>query len=142
MGLIKIYRTEKSIVLGVLLWGIILTTVAFGFIYSEDYFHKAIIGMALIFVGVVWFGTRYNINTHFLMVKIGPFTHSKIDINSIKSIENGKGNLTASPANSFNRIAIQYGQFEEILLSPKNREEFFKDLLMINPSIKINKELL
>ena len=38
---------------------------------------------------------------------------------------------------SLDRIAIVYNKFDEVLLSPKERDEFINELLKINPNIEI-----
>jgi hypothetical protein len=44
----------------------------------------------------------------------------------------------SSPAASFYRIEIKYGKFEEMIISPKNKFEFAKNLTNLNPKIKNN----
>ncbi|MBW7871619.1 MAG: PH domain-containing protein, partial [Flavobacteriia bacterium] len=48
--------------------------------------------------------------------------------------------ILSSPAPSFDRIIVKYGKFDEIILSPKDKFKFTKDLKQINPDIvdKVN----
>ena len=131
----KVYNSEKSYVLGFLLWGLFVGIFIVTQIYGNTYF-TTLVSVILLFIAVFWFGTRYVIQGDFLIIKIGPFNYTKIDVKTIKSIDNAKGNLMSAPANSFNRINIKYGKLKEILLSPKSREQFFEDLQKINPSLK------
>lgn len=59
-----------------------------------------------------------------------------IDINQIKSIEKSNS-ILSSPAASRKRISIKYGKYDDILVSPKNQEDFIQELLKINPDIKL-----
>ena len=85
------------------------------------------------------FSTIYSIDKGILIVKCGIFYHKRFDISKIKSISK-TGNIIASPAPSMDRIALTYGIYEVIVLSPKNKMEFAQDLTRINPKI-VNKLL-
>lgn len=61
---------------------------------------------------------------------------TKIDIKSIKKIYS-TNNPLSSPALSLDRIAVTYNTFDEILISPKERESFIQELLKINPNIVV-----
>lgn len=54
--------------------------------------------------------------------------NSKIEIISIRKIYK-TNNPLSSPALSLNRLAIIYNTFDEILISPKNCDNFIKELL-------------
>jgi hypothetical protein len=62
--------------------------------------------------------------------------HTKIEISTIRKIYR-TNNPLSSPALSLDRIAIVYNKFDEILISPKERNEFINELLKINPSIEV-----
>lgn len=46
--------------------------------------------------------------------------------------------IISSPAASFDRIEITYGKFDELIISPRHKTKFVKDLKKINPNL-INK---
>ncbi len=58
----------------------------------------------------------------------------KIDIHSIKRIYK-TNNPLSSPALSLDRIAIVYNKYDEVLISPKLKNELIEELLKINPNI-------
>ena len=62
--------------------------------------------------------------------------HTKIEISTIRKIYR-TNNPLSSPALSLDRIAVVYNKFDEILISPKERNEFINELLKINPSIEV-----
>ncbi len=81
------------------------------------------------------FTTEYVIDNGKLRVRCGFFQYTPIDINSIYEIAE-TNTIISAPAASFDRIAIKYGKFDEIILSPKNKISFVSDLTLINPRIK------
>nr|WP_285853726.1 PH domain-containing protein [Oceanobacillus luteolus] len=88
----------------------------------------------------MWFGTGYVIQQETLIVKFGPFK-KKINIEGIKRISKEK-NVWAAPALAADRLRIHYGLYEEISISPKNKEEFVKLLLEKNKKIELDEELI
>lgn len=84
------------------------------------------------------FATMYVISSDgVLKVKCGFFYNKRFDIGKIKSISK-TNNLLSSPAPSLDRIGLRYGQFDSIIISPKDKIGFAKELTMMNPKIKNN----
>tara|TARA_B100001057_G_C22772566_1_gene920236 strand:- start:1032 stop:1466 length:435 start_codon:yes stop_codon:yes gene_type:complete len=81
--------------------------------------------------------TEYSIDKAKLTIKCGVFSYQPIDIQQIKEVSTTKS-LISSPAPSFDRIQINYGKFDEIIISPRNKFNFIRDLIKINPAIKNN----
>lgn len=96
-----------------------------------------VILLPLVFVLHLLFKTEYNIDKTNLNIKCSFVINTNIDIKTIKEISKTKS-IISSPAPSFDRIKIKYGKFDEIIISPKNKVDFAKDLTNINPEI-INK---
>ena len=46
-------------------------------------------------------------------------------------------NLFSSPATSLDRLSLTYNQFDGVMISPKDKQEFIKHLLQINPAIEV-----
>jgi len=59
-----------------------------------------------------------------------------IDINTIKSIEPTHSILSA-PASSLDRLRISYNKYDDVVISPRRKEEFIQHLLSINPQIEL-----
>lgn len=93
--------------------------------------------LVFIFILHLFFKTEYTIDNTKLKIKCGLFYYTTIEIDEIKEISKTK-NIISSPAPSFDRIEIKYGKFDEIIISPKNKFDFAKDLTQINPKIKNN----
>jgi len=82
------------------------------------------------------FSTEYTITeTGILKVKCGFLYHKHFDINKIKSVAR-TGNLISSPAPSLDRIELIYDKFDVIVISPKNKNGFARELTKVNPKIE------
>jgi hypothetical protein len=100
----------------------------------------AIIGfLSLVYAFILhlFFKTEYTIDEKKLKIKCGLFSYKPIEIDKIKDISKTKS-IISSPAPSFDRIAIKYGKFDEIIISPKDRLDFVAVLTKINPNINNN----
>ena len=65
---------------------------------------------------------------------LGKWGKEVIDISTIKSIEPTHTILSA-PASSLDRLRISYSKYDEIVISPRRKEEFIRQLQTINPNI-------
>lgn len=133
----KTFYSKRSVVLGLLILGFIVL----GVVAVDDVVFLSSLLIITLLLAILWFGTRYVISGNYLIIRIGPINFSKIDIKTITSIADAKGNLMSSPANSFDRILVKYGELEEVLLSPKNRKGFIDELIKVNTLIKIDNNL-
>ena len=91
----------------------------------------------LIFVMHVFLQTTYTIDGQKLKIKSGVIPYRPINISEITEISKTKS-LWSSPAPSFDRIIIKYGDYQSIIISPKDKVSFAKDLCVINPNIVNN----
>jgi hypothetical protein len=126
----KIYKSKVD------WWLIILIGCVFGYpiidgILTNEYFLSAIFAFVLVLFFLLSKTIRYRIEGENLMI-----WNTKIEIKSIRKIYR-TNNPLSSPALSLDRLAIVYNKFDEILISPKERDEFIDELLKINPSIEI-----
>lgn len=65
---------------------------------------------------------------------LGKWGKEVIDISTIKSIEPTHTILSA-PASSLDRLRISYNKYDDIIISPRQKEEFIRQLQSINPQI-------
>ncbi len=74
----------------------------------------------------VWLlvGTHYTITESTLIVRSGPFKW-EVQLKSISSIEPSRS-ILSSPALSFDRLEIKYGNNQSILISPTDQNEFLQ----------------
>lgn len=91
-----------------------------------------VVGLILVFSKT----TRYIINKNQLIVKSTWIVYERIDISKISKIEKSNS-ILSSPALSLDRFRIRYNKYDEVLISPKEKEEFIDELLKVNPNIEI-----
>lgn len=72
------------------------------------------------------FGTRYGLEFGELRVRCGPFTWH-VPVAAITGITQTRNPLS-SPALSLDRLRIEYGAGKAIMISPRNRDMFLKDI--------------
>ncbi len=83
--------------------------------------------------------TNYTLDAQNLFYKSGPFKGT-IAINSIKKIEFHNGIIVPTiwkPALSHVGLIVTYNHYDDIYISPENREEFVQKLTQINPNINL-----
>lgn len=83
--------------------------------------------------------TNYAIDSKLLYWKSGPFKGT-INIHSIKKIEFHKGIVIPviwKPALSHIGLIITYNNYDDIYISPENRDEFVQKITAINPNINL-----
>lgn len=127
----KVYKSKVDWWLNVLILGV------FGYPLVDGIIEKQYV-ISFVFFGILsilmWFihYIKYKIDTEILKIWI-----YKIEIKTIKRIY--KTNIPlSSPAASLDRIAIVYNKYDEIYISPKNREDFIKELFKINSDIIVD----
>lgn len=128
---VKIYKSKID------WWLIILILGVFGYpivegILSKEYILSIIFGLILIMFYFLSKTIQYKIDGENLVI-----CKTKIGIKTIRKIYK-TNNPLSSPAMSLNRIAVVYNKFDEVLISPKEREEFIDELLKINSNIEVN----
>lgn len=83
--------------------------------------------------------TFYILTEKELKFKSG-FLSGSIKTESIKELEVNKTMWVGiKPATAKRGIIVKYNQFDQIYISPRDNEEFVKELLKIKPEIKINR---
>jgi hypothetical protein len=127
----KVYKSKVDWWLNVLILGV------FGYPIIDGILEKQYIVSLVFFIIIsvlMWLihSIKYKIVGEVLILWI-----YKIEIKTIKRIY--KTNIPlSSPAASLDRIAIVYNKYDEIYISPKNREDFIKELLKINSDIIVD----
>lgn len=94
-----------------------------------------LVGIVL-FIWLISWSTRYIIDGNQLIVKCLFVVNDTIEITKIRKIEK-TNSVLSSPALSLDRIAIRYNKFDEVYLSPKERQLFIDELVAIHPEIEV-----
>jgi hypothetical protein len=116
------------------------------FIFSEgnleigDLFASLLMLAAAIFLVWILVDTKYRIqNETVLHYNTGPI-RGRIDIQSIRKIEYQYGWVSKSLLKASldkNGLYLYYNKFDDLYVSPKDKEAFVNYLLKINPKIEI-----
>jgi len=80
---------------------------------------------------------RYVLTTDQLLIHVGPFLYSRIDLLSIRRMELSNNPLS-SPAASLKRLAIYYNKWGYVLISPTDRESFMAEVWRRKNQLEIN----
>lgn len=96
---------------------------------------------SVISILLIWIllDTRYTIKENHIYYYSGP-VRGKIDIASIHKIEHVTTWYAGSllkPALGSKGLTIRFNKFDDIYISPKEKEAFIAELLKINPEIKV-----
>ncbi|WP_226670609.1 PH domain-containing protein [Metabacillus litoralis] len=137
------YKSRKDWWLSVIVWGAMVFSLGIGsysLIEKTTTVMESIIILSLsiilpIFILWMWLTTYYVITENKLIIRFGPFK-KHIELDTIKSVKKTMNPLS-SPALSLRRLEIVYHQYNSILISPLDREEFIEILSKRCPHIKI-----
>ena len=142
----KVFKSSKNYIMVSLLWLIIIFLFTIPFIpeNSESSDTKPIIGVAILYLVtgmLIWMllDTNYKIDEKRLFYCSGPI-RGNIKIDTIHKIECWNKWYTTSflkPALGNDGLIIYYNKFDDIYISPQNKEEFIAALREINPEIEV-----
>lgn len=135
------FPSNKDLLFTIIVWGSMLFSLGSGlyFLYLGKINFGVFVSLVIpIFILWIWLTTYYVLDDSNLVIRYGPFKKI-IPLNLIKSVKKTINPL-ASPALSLKRLEITYGQYNNVLISPKNREEFMKILKERCPQAEIKIE--
>ena len=126
----KIYKSKID------WWLILLIVGVFGYpivdgILSKEYTLSIVFSILLVLFYFLAKSIQYKIDGENLII-----WRTKIPIQTIHKVYRTRMPLS-SPALSLDRIGVVYNKYDEIFISPKEREEFIKELLKVNPNIEV-----
>lgn len=90
----------------------------------------------ILFVVHLFMTTEYTIDSDKLTIKCGFLYNKTIDIKAIEKITE-TNNPLSSPATSLDRLEINYGKFDSVMISPKQKTEFINDIKGLNPNVEV-----
>ncbi|MFZ4620518.1 MAG: PH domain-containing protein [Bacteroidota bacterium] len=131
----KTYQTALSPIISVP-FVIIFATVIPTFIANKIWFGLAVNCAVLLFVIHMYLTTRYTIDQGHLHIVSGFLYKKAIPLYSIISISSSR-NPISSPAFSLDRLEVRYGTDDYVLISPKQKEEFLKEIQLHNSNIRV-----
>ncbi|WP_100612921.1 PH domain-containing protein [Confluentibacter lentus] len=137
--MIKKYNAKVSYTLLIVIFFLFFAPIIFAIINTGFVRGSIVLIVILIssylFILNIFLRTEYVIDNDVLKIKCGFLYRKSINIHEIKKISK-TNSLISSPAPSFDRIEIAYGKFDILIISPKDKAAFAKDLTLINQNIK------
>lgn len=92
--------------------------------------------LALAFILHILLSTTYTVTPELVVVRCG-FFRWKIPTQRITRITETHNPLS-SPAPSLDRLRISYNRHNELMISPRDKQEFIAVLRQLNPSIQVS----
>jgi hypothetical protein len=132
----KIYNSKIGLELVIPLVLIIGTALTLTITEKPSWIGIAILLPVIFFVVHMFLTTNYTIESDELIIKCGFLFNKTIDIKTIKKITE-TNNPLSSPATSLDRLEINYGKFDTIIISPKHKTEFINDIKRLNPNVEV-----
>jgi hypothetical protein len=139
------FESEKDWWFSAIIWGAVLFAAGSGAVelFTEDLSINSAVSIllpTLILPALViwlWKTTYYILDEKNLLVRSGPIKKT-IPLASIRSAKKSSNPLS-SPALSLKRIEIRYGTYHRVLISPKDRDEFLRQLAKRCPQADIER---
>lgn len=132
----KIYKSRIGLELVIPLVLIFGTVLSLTISQEPKWIGIVILLPVIFFIVHMFITTNYIIESDKLTIKCGFLYNKAIDIETIKTITETNNPLSA-PATSLDRLEINYGKFDSILISPKYKSEFINDIKRLNPNVEV-----
>lgn len=140
------FKSSKHLLVLVTLWLVVAVLLVIPFLDktaedSDEILFAITVALYFIAAMLIWtiVDTKYTIDKNTLLYYSGP-VRGKISIDTIRKIERRNKWYTGTllkPALGKEGLVIYYDKFDDIFISPKNREEFIAALREINPDIEV-----
>lgn len=142
----KNFQSSKNYIMISLIWLIIIFLSVVPFLAGDAKAaeKESIFGVVIVYIitgMLIWIllDTNYKINENKLFYTSGPIRGS-MKIANIRKVERWNKWYVISllkPALDKDGLIIYYNKFEDIFISPKNKEDFINALRKINPNIEV-----
>jgi hypothetical protein len=131
----KAYPSKRGFIVYALFG--VLTIIEISYFFNGLYLPGIIcLGLTGVVIFPMVFNTCYTITVNdTLKVKCGFLVNQTIPVQSIIKIV-PTNTIFSAPALSFDRLEIFYNNYDSVVISPENKEEFIAELQNINPAIK------
>lgn len=91
--------------------------------------------LIVLFLRYLLFSIYYIIDGRRLIIKCGFWYTRTIEIDRIKKVT-PSNSIMSAPAASLDRLEIVYNAYDSVLVSPKDKEGFVKQLKILNPKLE------
>ncbi|GAB4002359.1 PH domain-containing protein [Spirosoma daeguense] len=106
-------------------------------IYGKNWPGIVIVSLSILFVSHLIMTTNYRIQGNRLTIKSGFLFNKTVDIITIKKVV-ATQNIISAPATSLDRLEVIYNRFDSVIISPKDKDDFVKELLAIKTDIEVS----
>jgi len=140
-----IFKSSRNIYIVITLWAVIVLLSLPFLVFIQSIPWQIILGAGSAIVIcdalLLWilFDTKYIIRNHYFNYYSGPY-RGNINIKSIRKIETDNSFIKSTllkPALGTNGLVIYYNKFDDIFISPADKNGFIKQILIINPDIEL-----
>ena len=130
----QVYRSKVSWIIYI---PIFISLIPLTAIIIVDGFWLAALAIVpvVLFILYIFLRTEYIVTDGTLKISCGFLYNQQINIGAITIIRETNSPIS-SPALSLDRIEIRYNKYDNVLISPKNKQEFIEHLQLINPAIE------
>jgi hypothetical protein len=132
----KIYKSKIGLELVIPLFLVFGTVLALVIGQEPNWMGVVFLLPVVLFIVHMFITTNYTIESDQLTIKCGFLYNKTIDIKTIKKITESNNPLS-SPATSLDRLEINYGKFDSVIISPKQKSEFINDIKELNPNVEL-----
>ncbi|WP_345955032.1 PH domain-containing protein [Mucilaginibacter sp. PAMB04168] len=138
------FNSKRDIWISIVVWGAIALLASSGVeIMQHGGAEQWFVLLVALIAGMLlwmWLGTYYVIEDKELRYRSGPI-NGVIDIGSIHTVIISKSQYVGlKPALAAKGCIIKYNKFEDIYISPKDKDLFVDELLKVNPAIEVVKD--
>lgn len=133
------FKSEAGLALILAIAGAFAIVLSIGFVNGHLWSTLGIVSPIIVFIAPMILATSYTINGNHLEIRSGFFYYKKIRIDQILQIRSSNS-WRNSPASSFSfdRLELFYTKYDNVLISPKDKQRFIDELLKIAPSIDVD----
>jgi hypothetical protein len=142
----QVYFSRKGPTVGLIIWGIIALLVVLLFIPllkgmdNIPWIAITLIGLVILLLTWIWFGTYYILTPYYLRYYSGPF-RGRIPMTSILWVKHQHSLASGLRiALAYDGLLIRYNKYDEIYISPAQKAAFIYTLQQFNPNIKVRIE--
>ncbi len=132
----KIYKSKIGLELVIPLVLVFGTVLALTISQEPNWIGIVILLPVILFIVHMFITTNYIIESDKLTIKCGFLYNKTIDIKTIKKITE-TNNPLSSPSTSLDRLEINYGKFDSVIISPKQKSEFINDIKGLNLNVEV-----
>lgn len=138
------FQSEKGFLFGIAILGSAAALLIIGFTdlftvkYDMSFYFAQIVSLLVAMLLLwFWFGTYYLIKDDKLIYRCGPIRGS-VKIREIHTLIKNKtlwGGM--KPVLATKGIIVKYNRYDEIYISPKDKDAFISEILKVNSEVKI-----